>query len=72
MNVATRRIAGWLCVGLGFALVVALGLGVIGPTLDGTAPVSLAAVFAGLAPTLMMAVGAFVVGLVLLRGGRSR
>ena len=64
-----RRIAGWLCVALGFALVVLLGMGVIGPAAGDTPPESLSAALVGLVPALMMALGAFVIGLVLLRGG---
>ncbi|KAB8196934.1 hypothetical protein FKV24_004315 [Lysobacter maris] len=67
-----RRLAGLLCLVLGFALVVLLGLGLIGPGSDGAPPASLGAAFAGLVPFLLAALGAFVIGLVLLRGGASR
>ncbi|KGM52616.1 hypothetical protein N800_11400 [Lysobacter daejeonensis GH1-9] len=67
-----RRFAGWLCVALGFAVVVLLGYGVIDPiglsTTD--APDSLAAVLYGLLPTVLGALALFVLGLWLLKGGR--
>ena len=69
---SSRRLAGLLCVALGFALVVLLGLGMVGPGTGDTPPESLAAALVGLVPFLLAALGAFVVGLVLLRGGSSR
>jgi hypothetical protein len=67
-----RRFAGWLCVALGFAVIVLLGYGVIDPiglsTTD--APSSLAAVLYGLLPTVLGALTLFVLGLWLLKGGR--
>lgn len=72
MSNTPRHLAGWLCIALGFALVVLLGLGMIDPTADDAAPASLGAAFAGLLPFLLAAVGAFVIGLVLLRGGAAR
>jgi hypothetical protein len=67
-----RRLAGWLCVALGFALIGLLGMGVIGPGSGDTPPASLAAALIGLTPAVLMALGTFVIGLVLLRGGRRR
>ncbi len=67
----SRRIAGWTCVAVGFALVVLLGLGVIGPGTGDPPPASLGAALMGLVPTLALAVVAFVAGLLLLRGGRG-
>lgn len=67
-----RRFAGWLCVALGFAVMVLLGYGVIDPiglsTTDG--PGSLAALLYGLLPTVLGALALFVLGLWLLKGGR--
>jgi hypothetical protein len=67
-----RRFAGWLCVALGFAVVVLLGYGVIDPIGLPTseAPASLMAVLFGLMPTLLGALALFVLGLWLLKGGR--
>ncbi|GAB3745421.1 hypothetical protein [Lysobacter olei] len=64
-----RRFAGWLCVALGFAVVVLLGYGVIEPVGMSTAqaPTSLAALFLGLLPTLLGALALFVLGLWLLK-----
>ncbi|MCF7221528.1 hypothetical protein [Marilutibacter chinensis] len=68
---SSRRVAGVLCILLGFALVVLLGLGVLGPGAGDAPPESLTAAFVGLVPFLLIALGAFVVGLVLLRGRTS-
>ena len=67
-----RRFAGWLCVALGFAVVVLLGYGVIDPIgmPARQAPTSLASVLFGMMPTLLGALGVFVLGLWLLKGGR--
>ena len=67
-----RRFAGWLCMALGFAVVVLLGYGVIDPVGVATdqAPASLAALFLALLPTLLGALALFVLGLWLLKGGK--
>ena len=67
-----RRFAGWMCVALGFAVVVLLGYGVIDPIGVSTreAPASLMAMLVGLLPTLLGALALFVLGLWLLKGGR--
>lgn len=67
-----RRIAGWLCVALGFAVVVLLGYGVIDPiSMSATqAPGSLAAMLFALLPTVLGALALFVLGLWLLKGAK--
>lgn len=65
-----RRIAGYACVALAFALIVLLGTGVVAPPgVDGSAD-SLGALFAGLAPSVLAALALFLLGLWLLKGGR--
>ena len=72
-----RIYAGWLCVALGFALIVLLGLGVVDPI--GMSPqaggagrgaVSIGALLAGLLPSVGLAAGVFAIGLWLLKGPR--
>ncbi|HEU0307146.1 MAG TPA: hypothetical protein VFR30_09290, partial [Lysobacter sp.] len=66
MNV--RTIAGYLCVALGFALILLLGYGVIDPIGAPAEPAaSLGALLIGLMPSVLMALGAFVIGLWLLK-----
>ena len=65
----SRKIAGYLCVALGFALILLLGYGVIDPI--GSSPAaatSVGAVLVGLMPSVLMALGAFAIGLWLLKG----
>jgi len=69
----TRKFAGYLCVALGFALILLLGYGVIDPI--GATPgkaTSIGALLIGLMPSVLMAVGAFVIGLWLLKGSRGK
>ena len=64
-----RKFAGYLCVALGFALLLLLGYGVIDPI--GASPgkaTSMGALLIGLMPSVLMALGAFVIGLWLLKG----
>jgi hypothetical protein len=64
-----RRIAGYLCVALSFALILLLGYGVIDPI--GASPAqatSMRDVLIGLMPSVLLALGAFGIGLWLLRG----
>ncbi|MFC5570252.1 hypothetical protein ACFPN1_09295 [Lysobacter yangpyeongensis] len=68
-----RRFAGYLCVGLGFALILLLGYGVIDPI--GGLPkgaASMRDVLIGLMPSVLLALGAFVIGLWLLKGGSNK
>ena len=68
-----RKLAGTLCVALGFGLVLLLGYGVIDPI--GGLPASTASmrdVLIGLMPSVLLALGAFVIGLWLLRGGAKK
>ena len=68
-----RKFAGYLCVAVGFALLLLLGYGVIDPI--GVSPqkaTSMGALLIGLMPSVMMAVGAFAIGLWLLRGPRQK
>jgi hypothetical protein len=68
-----RKLAGYLCVALGFGLILLLGYGVIDPI--GGLPASTASmrdVLIGLMPSVLLAVGAFAVGLWLLKGGANK
>jgi hypothetical protein len=68
----TRRLAGYFCVALGFALILALGYGVIDPI--GSSPAaagSVRDVLIGLMPSVLLALGAFLAGLWLLKGSRK-
>ena len=66
-----RKFAGFLCVALGFGLILLLGYGVIDPI---GAPLrqatSIGAVLIGLMPSVLMALAAFALGLWLLKGAR--
>ncbi|GAB3389778.1 hypothetical protein [Lysobacter fragariae] len=68
-----RTFAGYLCVGLGFALIVLLGSGVIGPFGPslGDAP-SIGMVLLGLLPSVLCALALFVAGLWLLKAKGNR
>ena len=64
-----RKFAGFACVSLGFALILLLGYGVIDPI--GGVPAnatSMRDVLIGLMPSVLLALGAFVIGLWLLKG----
>ena len=66
-----RQIAGYLCVVLGFALILLLGWGVIDPIgISPNGATSMSAVLLGLLPSVVMALAAFVIGLWLLKGSR--
>ena len=68
-----RKFAGYLCVALGFALLLLLGYGVIDPI--GASPgkaTSMGALLIGLMPSVLMALGAFVIGLWLLKGNSRK
>jgi hypothetical protein len=67
-----RRIAGYACVALAFALVVLLGTGVLAPPGMAANATSLGALFAGLAPSVLAALALFLLGLWLLKGARRR
>ena len=68
-----RKFAGYLCVALGFALILLLGYGVIDP-IGGlpSAAASMRDVLIGLMPSVLLALGAFVIGLWLLKGGANK
>jgi hypothetical protein len=67
-----RKLAGYFCVVLGFALVLLLGYGVIDP-IGGlpTHAASMRDVLIGLMPSVLLALGAFAIGLWLLKGSRN-
>jgi hypothetical protein len=68
-----RKLAGYLCVALGFALILLLGYGVIDPI--GGVPAHAASmrdVLIGLMPSVLLALGAFVIGLWLLKGSTKK
>lgn len=68
-----RLYAGYLCVALGFALIVMLGYGVIDPIgMDMEAgATSMGALLLGLAPSVLMAAVVFAIGLYLVKGARK-
>lgn len=68
-----RLYAGYLCVALGFAIIVMLGYGVIDPIgLDLQAgAVSIGALLLGLLPSVLLAAAVFAIGLVLVKGARK-
>ena len=69
----TRKLAGYFCVALGFALILLLGYGVIDPI--GGLPAQAATMrdlLMGLMPSVLMALGAFAIGLWLLKGSAKK
>lgn len=68
----TRKFAGYMCIVLGFALILLLGYGVIDPIgASTTTATSMGALLIGLMPSVVMAMGAFAIGLWLLKGSRG-
>ena len=68
-----RIYAGWLCIAVAFALVVALGVGWLDPIGDDAAGIdSLAALASALLPVLAAPTILFALGLWLLKGARRR
>jgi hypothetical protein len=66
-----RKLAGFLCVALGFALILLLGYGVLDPIGASLAKAtSMGAVLVALMPSVLMALGLFVIGLWLLKSPR--
>ena len=66
-----RKLAGFFCVALGFALILLLGYGVIDPVgASLTQATSSGAVLGALAPSVLMALGLFAIGLWLLKSPR--
>ncbi|GAB6196236.1 hypothetical protein [Lysobacter xanthus] len=67
-----RRILGYALVALGFLLIVLLGYGVIEPFGDITAADDLGGLMRIVAPSLLLPLAIFLVGIALARGGRRR
>lgn len=68
-----RLIAGWLCIAIGFALVVLLGLGVFDPIGASAAQAtSLAPVLIALLPSVSFGIAIFAVGVWLIATGKSK
>ncbi|KQY54905.1 hypothetical protein [Lysobacter sp. Root494] len=66
-----RKLAGFSCVAAGFALILSLGYGVIDPVGASLAQASsMGAVLIALAPSVLMALGLFAIGLWLLKSAR--
>ena len=66
----TRRLAGYACVLLAFALVVLVGAGLLAPPNMPANATSLGALFAGLLPSALAALALFLLGLWLVKGAR--
>lgn len=66
-----RLIAGYLCVLLGFAVIVMIGYGVIDPIGMQKPATSIGGLLAGLLPSVLLALTVFLLGLWLVRGARK-
>ena len=67
-----RKILGYALVALGFLLIILLGYGVIEPFGDIGAAENLAALMRVVAPSVLVPLAIFLVGIALARGGRRR
>ena len=68
-----RLFAGWLCIALGFGLIVLLGLGVLDPTRDAAAHATSATpVLIALMPSAAIGLNVFALGLWLLATGKKK
>ncbi|MGN7920208.1 MULTISPECIES: hypothetical protein [Lysobacter] len=68
-----RLFAGWLCIALGFGLIVLLGLGVLDPTRDAAAHATSATpVLIALMPSVAIGLTVFALGLWLLATGKKK
>jgi len=67
-----RKLAGWLCVALGFAVIVMLGYGMLDPYGKpiGSAT-SIGSLLFGLLPSVLPALALFALGLWLLKGNHE-
>ncbi|MFD0738807.1 hypothetical protein ACFQZQ_05890 [Lysobacter koreensis] len=67
-----RLLAGWLCIAIGFALVVLLALGVLDPVGASAArATSLTPVLVALLPSVSVGIAIFAVGVWLISTGRK-
>lgn len=67
----SRLIAGYLCVLLGFALIVMIGYGVIDPIGMQQPANSIGGLLTGLLPSVLLALVVFLLGLWLIKGARK-
>jgi hypothetical protein len=67
-----RKILGYALVALGFLLIILLGYGVIEPFGDVAAADDLGALIRVVAPSVLLPLAIFLVGIALARGGRRR
>ncbi len=68
-----RRLAGWLCVAIGFAVIVLLGLGVFDPmTAAAAKATSLTPVLVAHLPAVSFAIAIFAVGVWLISTGKPQ
>lgn len=68
-----RLLAGWLCVAIGFAVIVLLGLGVFDPTATAAADaVSLTPVLVALLPSVSFGIAIVAIGFWLITTGKSK
>ena len=73
MKKSLRLLAGWLCIVLGFAVVVLLGLGVVDPTTAAAArATSMTPVLVAMLPSVSFGIAIFAVGVWLISGAKSR
>ena len=66
-----RRIAGFVLIAIGFALILLLGTGTIEPFGSLAEARDVAGVLTAIAPSLLVPLAIFLVGVVLARGGRT-
>ncbi|WP_133500739.1 hypothetical protein [Cognatilysobacter terrigena] len=67
-----RKIIGYALIALGFLLIILLGYGVIEPFGDVSEARDMGGVLTAIAPSLLIPLAIFIVGVALARGGRRR
>ena len=73
MNRSLRLIAGWLCIAAGFALVIAIGLGVFDPvTASAAQATSLTLALVAMLPGVTFGIALFALGAWLVATGKSK
>ncbi|TZF88687.1 hypothetical protein [Cognatilysobacter lacus] len=67
-----RKIIGYALIALGFLLIILLGYGVVEPFGDTSQAKDMGGLLNALAPSLLLPLAIFLVGVALARGGRRR